>query len=417
VDVKEHEAEFEIKAAIHGNEIGAWIVSMRFIDFLCSNYQTDPRATAILDTFELWVCPLHNVDGAYYGGLSSVSNAIRRNANNVDLNRNYTKVPGAGTSMTPEDETKVMMAFELEHNFVMNIDYHHGSETCIYPYSAVDYHTQDEAWWRIACRVYADTTQYYTTDNNYFDAYENGITSGRDWHTVVIGSTKDYFYYYQHVRGISLEIKNDDSPTGNALENLFQWNVYSIMAYMNQARMGIRGNVTDSITGEGLKAKVWVNDYDEDSSFVYSDSSGGHGNYYRPIIEGTYDVTYSCPGCEDKTVNNIQAKNYEATVVDVKLDCGSVNVNTHKNTVKENISITPNNKGVKISCKNAKSISMAAIYDMKGKLIKVFQLDAGNTSITWDGSDNSKKRISAGCYIIQVKTLKSNFNQPFIFSY
>ena len=419
VGIKEHEAEFEIKAAIHGNEIGAWIVVLRFIDFLCSNYGIEPRATEILDTFELWICPLHNVDGTYKSGLHTVSGATRRNANNVDLNRNYPKVPGAGNSMVPEQETKVMMALEDERNFVMNIDYHHGSEVCIYPYSAVEYHTQDEDWWRVATRVYADTTQYYTTSSGYFDAYDNGIVSGRDWHSVVIGSTKDYFYYFQHVRGISLEIKNDDSPIGSSLENLFWWNVYSIMAYMREARFGIRGNVTDSISGVGLKAKVWVNGYDEDSSFVYADSSGGHGNYYRPIINGTYDVTYSCPGCESKTVQNIQVENHKATVVNVQLDCGTTESSYNsQNASAPSISIVPFQGGIKINCVNTEGIIKAAVYNVQGKLINtlIVKPRMESKNIVWDGFNNNAKKVGNGCYVLHIQSREGIFVKSFMIS-
>ncbi|MBS3742497.1 MAG: hypothetical protein KGY74_10285 [Candidatus Cloacimonetes bacterium] len=40
----------------------------------------------------------------------------------------------------------------------------------------------------------------------------------------------------------------------------------------------------------GIRAKVFVEDWDKEWSHVYSHE--GNGDYYRPIEKGVYDVTY-----------------------------------------------------------------------------------------------------------------------------
>ena len=126
------------------------------------------------------------------------------------------------------------------------------------------------------------------------------------------------------------------------MQMYWEANLDAILAFIQEILNSIRGTVVDEVTNVGLPAKVWVENHDtnQDSSFMYADADASdpndplHGNYYRPIEEGTYDVTYSCPGCESKTVEDIVVKNGEATIVNVELDCGSTFVKNNQKIVK-----------------------------------------------------------------------------------
>jgi hypothetical protein len=404
--------------APHGNETAGTMSVLQMTEWLCENYSTDPQAKEILDSMEVWINPWHNPDGTYYGGNNDISRARRLNINGIDLNRNYPKVPGAGTSMTPEQEHKVQQKFAEEHHCVMVTDFHAGVETAIYPYSAISRRTPDDRWWKYVCRVYADLAQA-DGPTGYYDGCDDGICNGyADLGYVAKGTTKDWYYYYEHIRGISNEYTNVKFVPENQLVSYWNYNRRALLAYTLEARNGIRGFVMDSIRQIGLYAKVFVEDHDRvsDSSWMYSDWVDGLGDYYRPIYAGTYDVTYSAPDCISKTVSNIQVSNGQATVVNVELDCGGTSIELDRQTVKRPISVMPFNNGVRISWGDLKGKIRAAVYDMSGKLIGYLKTRNGmqdNTTV-WDGTGKNGAKVSAGCYVVHVNSAEGTFTRPFM---
>lgn len=420
VNEKESEPEWLLCAGIHGDETAPIVWSLRLIDLLCKSYQSDTRTRRILDSMETWIAPMANPDGTYRSGNNSVSGARRYNANNVDLNRNYPMLPGVGNSQNPEKETRAFMDFEKKHNFVMNIDWHAGVECVIYPYNSKSTRTPDHSWWKYVCRVYADLAQE-NGPSGFFNDMDNGICHGySDLGYISKGTTKDYFYYYMHTRGVALEATYTKILPANQLDRYWNYSEEALLAYLYEILNGIRGNVTDSVTGKGLKAKVFVKNHDKDSSWVYTDSAGGHGNYYRPIYAGTYDVTYSSPGCTTRTIEDIVVKNGEATIVDVKLYCGGAVGITNKQRSNESfIAINQSTNGLMINFRPFKGRANTSIYNLKGTLITTFTRDltSGATSIIWKHLNTDGKPISSGCYIIKVEFGDLRVVKPFIVSH
>ena len=104
-----------IIAQIHARELSTGELAYRWIDFLVNGYGTDPDATSILDTTEVWVVPVANPDGVDLVAAGGSSPRLqRKNANNsrgcsgtqigVDLNRNSSFKWG-GDSNSPCTET------------------------------------------------------------------------------------------------------------------------------------------------------------------------------------------------------------------------------------------------------------------------------------------------------------------------
>jgi len=92
-----------------------------------------------------------------------------------------------------------------------------------------------------------------------------------------------------------------------------------MLDYLEESMYGIRGIITDSCTGDPIRAKVYANSYDQanDSSHVYS--ALPVGNYHKYVNTGTYSLTFSAPGYNSKTINNISVSNGTATVQNVVL--------------------------------------------------------------------------------------------------
>lgn len=82
VAVKEEDkGRLLIVGSIHGNEPLGTPMSLYFINYLLSKYSTNSSVKNIVDNREIWFIPILNP----YGYV----NDVRRNANNVDLNRNF----------------------------------------------------------------------------------------------------------------------------------------------------------------------------------------------------------------------------------------------------------------------------------------------------------------------------------------
>jgi hypothetical protein len=122
---------------------------------------------------------------------------------------------------------------------------------------------------------------------------------------------------------------------------------------MEQSLFGLRGIITDSITGLPLKAKVEVLNHDIDSSHVYS--SLPIGNYHRYIYQGSYQFQFSKSGYHSKTIN-ASVLNNSTTNLDVQLvPINFVNTNyLNNNYNNKNVNSSLDMLGRKSSDKNNK---------------------------------------------------------------
>jgi len=318
INVKEDEPEFLYTSSMHGDEVAGYVGMLNYIDYLLSNYGTNTRVTNLVNSMEIWICPLANPDGTYKGGNSTVNGAIRYNANNVDLNRNYPD-PAAGQhpdGKAWQPETQAFMGFADTMNFVMSANFHGGSEVVNYPWDTWAALTADNNWWVRESKKYADTAQANSPAGYFTSVTSTGYINGYAWYTIT-GGRQDYMNYFKHCREVTIELSNTKILPAASLTSNYNYNIRSWLNYMEEALHGIRGIVTDSCSGQPLRAKVFISGHDHDSSEVYS--ALPVGDYHRPIYQGTYNVTYSAPGYQSKTVNGITVTNGNATVVNVLL--------------------------------------------------------------------------------------------------
>jgi PKD repeat protein len=318
----ENEPQFLYSSTIHGNETSGFIHMLHLIDTLLSSYGTNTRITTLLNNSEIWINPLANPDGTYNAsGGSSISGAIRGNINGVDMNRNYPDILDGphpdGEVWQPE--TEAFMGFADTMNFVMAANFHEGAEVCNYPWdswtSAQNTHADDN-WWQLVSNQFADSAQTFGPSGYFTDVTSTGVTEGGDWY-VITGGRQDYMNYFHHCREETIEISSTQSPSGSSLPAMWNGLRKGLLNYMEQSLKGIRGLVTDSCTGLGIRANIFISGHDVDSSDVYS--ALPLGNYHRPIYTGTYNLTFSAQGYQSRTINNISVTNGNTVVRNVKL--------------------------------------------------------------------------------------------------
>jgi len=316
VDIEEYEPEVMYSGTMHGDETTGYILLFRLIDYMLSNYGIDPQITDILNNMEIWINPLANPDGTYYGGNNSVFGARRYNANNYDLNRNFPDPDeGQHPGGTWQPETIAMMDFFDEHSFAISANFHGGAEVVNYPWDTWPQRHADDIWYIDICREYADSAQ----DNSpygYMTDLNNGITNGWDWYEVV-GGRQDYLNFWKGCRETTIELSHTKLLPENQLDDHWNYNRAALITYIEQAYYGIRGLVTNASNGQPVSAIISIVGHDIDSSEVYTDPDVG--DYYRMIESGTYDLRFTALGYIPLTVYGVTVTDHSATIIDVEM--------------------------------------------------------------------------------------------------
>lgn len=314
VNIKESEPEFFFTSTMHGDEVTGYILMLRLIDYLLSNYGVLPEVTRLVDSIEIWINPNANPDGTYFSGNQTVAGAIRYNANFVDLNRNFPDPDTLwgdhpdGNAWQPE--TMAMMQFMQNHNFVFSANYHGGAEVLNYPWDTWSRSHPDEEWFEYVSHQYADTVKKYGGSSYFSNVSPDGVTNGYDWYPIA-GGRQDYTTYFCNGREITIEVSSVKMPAAELLPDYWNYNYIAMLDYIGQCLRGIHGLVTDSITGNPLKAKIVVMNHDADSSHVYSNEL--NGDHHRLIAPGTYDILCSAPGYYNKIKENVVVTNWTSS--------------------------------------------------------------------------------------------------------
>jgi PKD repeat protein len=321
----EGKPKFLYSSTIHGDETTGYILTLRLIDYLMSNYGINEEVTNIMDNVDIWISPLANPDGTYYLNDNTVNGATRGNANGVDLNRNY---PDPEDGPHPDGnfyqpETVAFMNLAEDHNFTVAANYHGGAEVLNYPWDTWARLHADDAWWIFVSREYVDTVHVYGP-NGYLTDLENGITNGYAWYSID-GGRQDYMNFFRHCREVTIEISSIKTLPASQLQAFWNYNYRSMLNYLEQSMYGLTGTVIDSVTREPIVAKVEILNHDLDSSLVYS--SLPLGDYHRPIKSGTYDIIFSATGYYSKTIYDIQVEDYQIITNDIELVPGTVIAN------------------------------------------------------------------------------------------
>jgi hypothetical protein len=303
VAVEEDEPGVMFTSSMHGDETVGYILMLRLIDSLLVGYNNDPHITDMVNNMEIWINPLANPDGTYHTGNFTVFGATRYNANGIDLNRNFPDPDEGphpdGHSWQPE--TVDMINFAENYSFVISANFHGGSEVVNYPWDTWPRRHPDDDWLQFLSRCYADTAHTYSP-SGYMDYLNNGITNGWDWYPVS-GGRQDFMNYWHGCRETTIELSDIKLVSESSLPAYWLYNRASLLQYLEKARCGIRGVITDAETEQPLAAFVKILNHDEDSSEVRTDPEVG--DYHRMLRAGTYDVQFIADGYISQTVTGV----------------------------------------------------------------------------------------------------------------
>lgn len=323
-DVEEDEPEFAYISTMHGDETVGTVLCLNFLEVLLDGYGVDPEITSRVDNTAIWLVPLMNPDGYEMG--------TRFNANSVDLNRTFPEFPDhfEGTIMTEgapdlsgsEPEVAHVARWSADNQFVLMANYHSGALVVNYPYDEIpgvpsgeEAIAPDDALLQELSSAYANENPPMLASN----FFPGGITNGSAWYSVS-GGMQDWHYRFLGAIDLTLEVSNIKSPSSRTLSSLWEDNRESMFAYLDWAHRGVRGVVTDRVTGEPLLASVLVNDNPQP---VFTDPEVG--DFHRVLVPGAYAVRVSAPGYITYNAGPVFPTSGEALRVDVALSNGDVN--------------------------------------------------------------------------------------------
>ncbi|XP_004847413.1 carboxypeptidase Z isoform X2 [Heterocephalus glaber] len=320
------EPEVKLIGNIHGNEVAGREMLIYLAQYLCSEYLLgNPRIQRLLNTTRIHLLPSMNPDGyevaaaegAGYNGWTSG----RKNAQNLDLNRNfpdltseYYRLAGARAARAdhipiPEHywwgkvapETKAVMKWMRTVPFVLSASLHGGDLVVSYPFDLSKHPleekmfspTPDEKMFKLLARAYADVhpmmmdRSEHRCGGNFLK--QGSIINGADWYSFT-GGMSDFNYLHTNCFEITVELGCMKFPPEEALYGLWQHNKEPLLSFLEMAHRGIKGMVLDRFGKPVKNARIIVKGIRHDIT------TAPDGDYWRLLPPGSHVVIAQAPG-------------------------------------------------------------------------------------------------------------------------
>ncbi len=289
VMVNEPEPEVGFDGCYHGDEIISAEILIRLMRELCLEYGQNKQVTRLVNEREIWFLPIVNPDGRQA--------LTRRNSNEIDLNRDWGFMWDAwGNSAEPysQPETRAMLEWLLDHQFVICQSFHAGKEMISFPWSYRPSRAPDHAIIKALAAGYATASHYGNL------AYGNGYQQLYP----INGNAKDSYYGIRGALGWTMEVAKKKSPPFAEINHYYQQNRPAIFYLLETSGNGLRGIVRDVTTGKPVSAILWVSNRESEFWPVYT--SATVGDFYKLLPPGNYSLKITANGYETKFLPNIE---------------------------------------------------------------------------------------------------------------
>lgn len=294
----------KLVANMHGDEAVGRQLLVILGQYLLDRYGKDDRITRLVNRTDIYLMPSMNPDGfetSVEGRCESKDDfSGRENANHVDLNRDFPDQfdrrlsqlrKGNAILKGRQNETVAMMTWISNEPFVLSGNLHGGAVVASYPYDSgipkaccIESKSPDDDLFKYLAHVYADNhPQMRAGDACPPEIFRSGVTNGAYWYEV-IGGMQDYNYARSNAFEITFELSCCKYPPGSTLPEQWLLNKESLIKYLEQVHIGIKGFVRDTNGKPINKANVVV------EGINHNITTSADGEYWRLLLPGTYSV-------------------------------------------------------------------------------------------------------------------------------
>uniref|UniRef100_A0A0N5BFY9 Peptidase_M14 domain-containing protein n=1 Tax=Strongyloides papillosus TaxID=174720 RepID=A0A0N5BFY9_STREA len=308
--------EFKYVANMHGNEVLGRECLLYLADLLCINYGKNEYLTKLVDDVRIHLLFSMNPDGYEIATVGDrMSGEGRSNINGVDLNRNFParypehKEPSGGTE--PETETNHVMTWIKSFPFVLSANLHGGSLVANYPYDDSDSGKDGIYTPSLDDKLFVQLAyQYARAHKNMWktgrrcglgsdgDTFYHGITNGAAWYHLS-GGMQDWQYVHTNTLEITIEMGCYKFPLDEMYEPLWNDNKFSLIAYIDLVRYGIKGIIKDADGNPLVGAKVDIVGDKKGKTITTTDK----GEYWRLLAPGKYQLSFTHGYHQSKTLD------------------------------------------------------------------------------------------------------------------
>ena len=405
----------------HANEPVGMESTLAILEYLLSNYGTDPQVTSWINNTEIWIVPMINPDGWYYLVENELGNPwwrknLRDNNDNgvintdydgVDVNRNYdfnwniggSGDPGSWTYRGPEvfseSEARAKRDLALDQKFVMSFSYHSYGEIVIYSWQEAPRAPDQDLILEIADSI-ASRIPKFAGGESYDPRVSNCQTGfSRCWMYGVAGTFE-----------FTIETASSFMPSGVDGLSIAQDNIPGALYILDRVNgPGISGHILDKLSGQALEADYKILEiYDDILTIKTSDSL--YGRYDRLLQPGEYTLQVSKEGYLTEIISNIQVEDGAMTNLDVFLipivsgieDLQALPFDGNIRLSQNYPNPFKNNTSIKYYTEKAGNLSIE-VYDLLGKkvatLVKGWHTP-GEYQTNWNGNNDSGKILTGG---------------------
>ncbi|XP_068132803.1 carboxypeptidase M isoform X2 [Hyperolius riggenbachi] len=306
--------EFKYVANMHGNEPVGRELMLHLIEYLLTSYQSDSNITQLIMKTRIHIMPSMNPDG-FENSIAPDCDSTngRPNQNGYDLNRNF---PDAFEQNTfpIQPETQAVMNWLTTETFVLSANFHGGALVASYPYDNSNTVPPDSDVLVYLAKLYANNHASMFQGNQCpsSSGFPGGVTNGYTWYAVR-GGMQDYNYIFSQCMEITLEVSCCKYPTASNLQQFWKDNKLSMIEYMKQVHMGIKGRVFDMNNNPVLNAIVEV----QGRTHICPYRTNQYGEYYLLLLSGTYTIQVTMLNAKiTQTITVPASANYSALTYD-----------------------------------------------------------------------------------------------------
>lgn len=303
--------EFKYVANMHGNEVLGRVLMLQLIDDLLRGYRNNETwSLQLLNSTRIHILPTMNPDGFDASDTDCQYSQGRVNHNGIDLNRNF---PDAFAGLRKqqqideekrEAEVRAVIGWLKMESFVLSANLHGGALVASYPYDnsnggselvgGASISPDDDVFIHLA-KVYSHNHGSMHHGDRCADSrpFLDGVTNGYQWYPLA-GGMQDYNYVWGQCLELTLEVSCCKFPPAEQLPALWTENRKSLLSFIQQVHLGVKGRV---FNGSGVPVQNAVVEV-KGRRNLCPFRTDRHGEYYRLLLPGNYSFTVTYPGHE-----------------------------------------------------------------------------------------------------------------------